>query len=588
MKHPRWIFLVGAVVLAACVPASTPVPTAVPPTVAPTEVVAPSSTVASAAAPTLAPASLAGPQAATSMIWIDGASLVYVPAGDFVMGTGAGNTPEKTVHLDGYWIYETDVTNKMYSQCIATGNCAPPAQEVGAPVYSNPDYGDYPVVGVTWDMAANYCKWVQGQLPSEAQWERAARGDDGSVFPWGIDRPSCGLLNFAGCLGHASAVTSFPDGRSPYGALDMAGNVYQWVQDFYDEHAYDSMPLQNPTGPTSGDSHVLRGSSYETETALLPSGVRHFGATAYHSANLGFRCALPQPKPLAPYCQLSSYIPGGVGPSGADCQTPQIGAKNNYCAGNIGYSTVVIPDGAAYRTTSRGFSCSDAEVNGQRVLTCSGPDNSTGMVTVCNTSCSGAPSQTGAPIACDPGYGLDPSSAACVYTPVSGQAGVAGCPAGFNVIERGSAKICAVGRNLNGECPVGTYFDGQYGACVSASGSADIPYGIDNSSLASQAYQGCAAGYTYDSTYQCCQATAGGAYPGCPLGFVFDSNQRTCVSQQVTVTAPGCVTVPMYVARCTPIVDLCSAITNEAICRRNPSCQWDDRKGFCSLQKPTR
>ena len=95
----------------------------------------------------------------------------------------------------------------------------------------------------------------------------------------------------------------------------------------------------------------------------------------------------------------------------------------------------------------------DAEVNGQRVLTCSGPDNSTGVVTVCNTSCSGAPSQTGAPISCDPGYGLDPSSAACVYTPVSGQAGVAGCPAGFNVIDEGdktffnangsaAAKLC--------------------------------------------------------------------------------------------------------------------------------------------------
>ena len=95
---------------------------------------------------------------------------------------------------------------------------------------------------------------------------------------------------------------------------------------------------------------------------------------------------------------------------------------------------------------------------------------------------------------------------------------------GYNLIERGSQKICAIGRNQNGECPVGTYFDGQYGACVSPTAGADVPYGIDEPAGAEQAYQGCAAGYSYDSQYQCCQATVGGAYPGCAVGFTFDSN----------------------------------------------------------------
>ena len=180
----------------------------------------------------------------------------------------------------------------MYTQCVATGNCAPPAQEVGSPVYSNPLYGDFPVVGVTWDMAANYCGWAQAQLPTEAQWEKAARGADGAVYPWGLADPSCSVVNSEGCLGHSSSVLDFPDGRSPYGAYDMAGNVFQWVKDFYDEHAYDSMAARNPTGPASGSSHVLRGSSYETEKALLSSAVRHFGASAYHSSELGFRCAV--------------------------------------------------------------------------------------------------------------------------------------------------------------------------------------------------------------------------------------------------------------------------------------------------------
>jgi hypothetical protein len=520
------------------------------------------------------------------MTWLDGAMLVYVPAGDFVMGTGVGNTPQKSVYLDGYWIYATDVTNKMYGQCVATGNCAPPAQEIGAPVYSNPQYGDYPIVGVSWDMAANYCKWAEGQLPSEAQWEKAARGQNGSVFPWGVDQPNCGLLNYKGCLGHSSGVLDSPDGRSAYGAYDMVGNVFQWVNDFYDEHAYDSMPDRNPTGPASGDSHVLRGASFETEAALLPAGTRHFGGAGFHCPDLGFRCAVIRPKAVAPYCQVISYIPTGAGPSGSTCEVPQTGTQHNYCSGRSGFATIEIPSGAAYRTTTKGYSCSDAVVNGQRILTCSGPDNSSGKVTVCNSACSGAPSQTGAPVVCDPGYQLAGSTGACQYSPVSAQPGVSGCPTGFNLITRGTRKICAVGRNQNGQCPPGTYFDGQYGACVSPSGGADVPYGIDNAELASKAFEGCAAGYAYDPTYQCCQANAGGAYPGCPLGFAFDSAQSACVPQQVSVSAPGCVTVSLNIARCAPVVDVCSSITNEAICRRNPACSWDDKKGLCSLKKP--
>jgi hypothetical protein len=521
------------------------------------------------------------------MTWLDGGVLVYVPAGEFVMGTGVGSTPQKTVYLDGFWIDSIDVTNKMYAQCIATGNCAPPSQEIGSPVYSNPEYGDFPVVGVTWDMAANYCTWAQGQLPTEAQWEKAARGPSAGVFPWGISTPSCDLLNYQGCLGHTNSVTSYPAGRSPFGLLDMGGNVFQWVNDYYDEHAYDSMPSRNPTGPASGDSRVLRGSSFETEPSLLVSGVRHFGGTGYHSRDLGFRCAINVPKAIAPFCQASSYIPTGAGPSTGTCEVPQIGVQRNYCSARIGYASLDLPPGADYRITTKGYKCQDAVVNGQRVLTCTGPDKSTGKVTVCNPACSGAPSSTGAPVVCDPGYGLDASTNACVYAPVNPEPGVAGCPPGFNLIDRGARKICAVGRNQNGQCPAATYFDGQYGACVSPSASPDAPYALDNPALASRSFQGCAAGYSYDPNYQCCQATAGGAYPGCPLGFSYDLSQNTCVPQQVSVSAPGCVTVSLSIARCKPIVDVCANITYEGTCRINPSCQWDDRKGLCSLKKPT-
>jgi hypothetical protein len=516
------------------------------------------------------------------MLWLDGAMLVYVPAGEFTMGNGIGNSPEKAVFLDAYWIYAMVVTNKMYAQCVATGNCAPPAQEVGSPVYTNSQYGDFPVVGVTWDMAANYCGWAQAQLPTEAQWEKAARGADAGVFPWGIADPDCSLANFEGCLGHTSSVLDFPDGRSPYGAYDMAGNVFQWLNDFYDDASYDSMELRNPTGPGTGTSHGLRGSSYETELALLPSAVRHFGAPAYHSSELGFRCAVPEPKPLALYCQQGSYVPTGAGPSASACELPQLGVQRNYCEGRVGFATVTIPDAASYRINTPGYRCSDAIVNGERLVTCSGPDLSSGKLSICNEACSGAPSETGAPVVCDPGYDRDPSASACTYAPIALDAAASGCPVGYNLIQRGERKICALGLNQNGQCAPGTYFDGQYGACVSPGAGADAPYGIDDPAGASQLFGGCAAGYTFDPGLQCCQAIAGGAYPGCPVGFAFDTDQNACVPHRISVSSPGCVTVTLNIARCQPLPeDVCGVIDDEAACKRTTTCSWDDRVGLC-------
>jgi formylglycine-generating enzyme required for sulfatase activity len=584
MKRFTWTFLAGALLLGACAPASVPTPTVFPATVASSPTSAPTPSVP----PTLVPVALSGPQSGANMTWLDGSQLAYIPAGDFIMGIGTGDAPQKTVTLDAYWISKTEVTNKMYAQCVATGNCAPPTQEIGTPVYNNPDYGDYPVVGVTWDMAANYCQWIQGQLPTEAQWEKAARGQDGGVYPWGNDTAGCDLLNYQGCLGHTSGVNDYPAGRSPYGLLDMSGNVFQWVNDFYDAHYYDSMPSQNPTGPSTGDSHVIRGSSFESDASQTLSGVRHYGSSAYHSRDLGFRCVVNKPKAIAPYCQTNSFVPTGAVSTNATCQVPEASVLGNYCEGKSGYTTVQIPQGAAFQVPTENYTCLDSTVNGKRVLTCTGPSNSSGEVSVCNASCSGAPTQTGASAVCDPGYTLDASKGTCTYMPVSSQPGVAGCPQGYNLIDRGGQKVCAIGQNLNGECPAGTYFDTQYGACVSGSGSADVPYGLDNPTLASQTYQGCAAGYSYDPNYQCCQANSGGAYPGCPLGFTFDATQNTCVPSQVRLSGPGCVTVSLNIAKCSEPVDVCSKIATEQVCLRNSyACQWKESNGVgsCVLKK---
>ena len=229
----------------------------------------------------------------------------------------------------------------------------------------------------------------------------------------------------------------------------------------------------------------------------------------------------------------------------------------------------------------------DAVVDGIRKLTCTGPSNSSGEVTVCNTACSGSPTETGAAAVCDPGYKLDASNGTCTYAPISSQPTVAGCPQGYSLIDRGGQKVCAISQNLNGLCPAYTYFDAEFGACVSGSGSADIPYGLDNSTLASQTYQGCAAGYSYDQNFQCCQANTGGSYPGCPLGFRFDSTQNTCVPGQVRISGPGCVTVSLNIAKCSEPVDVCSRITTEQVCLRNSyACQWKEENnvGRCVLK----
>ena len=204
---------------------------------------------------------------------LDGMTLVCVPAGDFLMGStdADGNAygdemPQHTVYLDAYWIDQTEVTNARYARCVAAGACQAPESTQSRTRYSyygNLQYADYPVIEVSWDDAVDYCAWAGRQLPSEAQWEKAARGTDGRIYPWGNQAPNANLLNYFHNLGDTTAAGSYPDGASPYGALDMAGNVWEWTADWYDSDYYSSRTTwRNPAGPSSGDNRVLRGGSW--------------------------------------------------------------------------------------------------------------------------------------------------------------------------------------------------------------------------------------------------------------------------------------------------------------------------------------
>jgi len=241
---------------------------------------------------------------------IDGMVQVYVPAGSFQMGSDTGDSREKPVHpvtLDAFWIDRTEVTNAMYALCVEAGKCPPPSSKsyTRDSYYGDAQYDNYPVIYVSWDNATTYCEWAGRRLPTEAEWEKAARGTDGRTYPWGNDQPAGDLLNFADSNtsfdwsdktvddGYAdtSPVGNYLDGASPYGAWDMAGNVWEWVNDWYDEAYYGSSPSENPQGPASGQYRVLRGGSWISYDWFVRAAYRVRGGPDYIDSFTGFRCA---------------------------------------------------------------------------------------------------------------------------------------------------------------------------------------------------------------------------------------------------------------------------------------------------------
>ncbi len=226
----------------------------------------------------------------------DGAVMVFVPAGQFQMGSTDADRdardeekPAHTVTLDAFWIDKTEVTNGQYRQCVEAGACEEPS------CWDNADLNapDQPVVCVTWGDAQTYAAWAGGRLPTEAEWEKAARGTDGRLYPWGGNAPDCQDANYKGCVGRTATVDSHPDGASPYGALDMAGNVWEWVADWYDETYYSDAPTHNPQGPDSGERRVVRGGSFDMSESRLRTAYRIGNLPAYSNWDVGFRVVLP-------------------------------------------------------------------------------------------------------------------------------------------------------------------------------------------------------------------------------------------------------------------------------------------------------
>jgi formylglycine-generating enzyme required for sulfatase activity len=246
---------------------------------------------------------------------IDGMILVYVPAGTFTMGgldprAENDEQPYHQVTLHAFWIDKLEVTNAMYLLCVNAGDCDPPLlfkSQKRQSYFNNLEFNDYPVVYVTWSEAAAYCQWADRRLPTEAEWEYAARGGDFRTYPWGDEPPDSSRANFNYQVGDTTRVGSYSTGASAFGTLDMAGNVDEWVNDFYDPYYYNKGFDTNPTGPVAQAyyfNRVVRGGSFQDASqdirvsarasVLGPNPNAQIGSLAYYgetSSKIGFRCA---------------------------------------------------------------------------------------------------------------------------------------------------------------------------------------------------------------------------------------------------------------------------------------------------------
>lgn len=250
----------------------------------------------------------------------DDSVFVFVPEGEFIMGSNPGDpyfwgaeAPMHKVYLDAFWIQKAEVTNSMYHVCVEEGACPPPSKassRTHKDYYDNEIYQDYPVINVTYASATAYCEWIGGRLPTEAEWEKAARGTDGRLFPWGNDDIQDNFANLcdANCTNlntpelelndgyeEIAPVGSFPSGSSPYGAMDMAGNVLEWTSDWYAIGYYENSPSENPTGPASGNKHPVRGGSWSSLRDGMRPSARSSKSPNESSDLIGFRCAQNDP-----------------------------------------------------------------------------------------------------------------------------------------------------------------------------------------------------------------------------------------------------------------------------------------------------
>jgi formylglycine-generating enzyme required for sulfatase activity len=521
----------------------------------------------------------------------------YIAGGEFLMGSKETDTqakedeiPEHTVILPGFWIMTNEMTNAEYAACVATGKCTEPAKAETGPKsqYADPAYQTNPVVGVTWKQANNYCKSLNNRLPTEAEWEKAARGNAGNTYPWGTTANDCSLANTNGCKEDTLAVGSYEAGTSHYGVRDMAGNVREWVSDSYNPKIYQTAKLFQTTGNEKGSLKVVRGGSYK-DTAQDTRSAARFGVDpGLEFEDVGFRCVVDS-KAYTPFCQAKYR---------SFCQPPTGDIQPNECSlgamsgkGGISAISFSCPDaekvGILDVTTSKPTSGISAKVNDLE-LECTASDK-TDKIDKMTYQCKGEIPESGTSaniqICLHYGIGLNLEtgdqlvSCSTFRLPIS---------VGDTVAYKGreTNPYFNTGIDLRKEseikstCPQGYIWDSQVGGCVldlenkdktvmQKSESCPTGYDLDlnlnccvpgstvkdsceagnfkdEAGLCIPILQnGCAVGYTYDPYIGCIQQPEldGAVASGCPAGTQISPDGLTCLANTAgelgALTCPG-------------------------------------------------
>jgi formylglycine-generating enzyme len=509
----------------------------------------------------------------------DSGELIYVPAGDFVMGSPLMSPnaekdeyPGHTVYLDGFWIHKNEVSNEMYSKCVLEGPCAAPDidnEQFGHP-YNDIWMTDHPVTDVNWIQATTYCEWINGRLPTEAEWEKTARGTQPLLYPWGGFEPNCGFADLDGCEEGTSEIGTRLHGQSPFEALDMAGNVREWVYDLYSPDYYSISSYHNPPGPREGENRVARGGGWQD----LPADVRTANRFELHhnttEADLGFRCVVLNES--APMCQLSYQPLCAPGTPGSPGFQPGRPGKNCVPGGGLDPDQIAVQFGCVgpsvqqmninlrseltgteeIRLNGLDYDCETNDEYPDRLF-CKGPSAVQGQandVTVCRGGCTPNP--------CPANYTFDAQQETCLppaggngidcvagsfyntgtktcqsLDPNGGDRGYGNCAPGFS--NKSDTEPCypdPENGNNNG-CPEGTFFDTSSERCVSDGNNCSSGFYFDPYTEQCQpttfSNLSCPAGSYFNPVVNCCVPY--GSEMSCAEGFTFDTRVMYCIPE---------------------------------------------------------
>jgi len=223
--------------------------------------------------------------------------MVLIPAGEFTMGSDtsgdAASKPASQVYLDAFYIDKYEVTNEMYDACAYAVECRKPLQPgsvTRTTYFANPVFANYPVIYVDWKMANAYCAWRGARLPTEAEWEKAARGTDERIYPWGSEELDCSYTNYGGCVGDTTPVDQHDKGQSPYGIFGMAGNVWEWTSSLDKLYPYDA--TDGREDPSAFGNRIARGGSWHAfgNSGNVRTDTRLSLDPGYYGAYVGLRC----------------------------------------------------------------------------------------------------------------------------------------------------------------------------------------------------------------------------------------------------------------------------------------------------------